>query len=133
VGGEKRSERPADGGGTHPKGRNKVKDPERSDGLRSAAVGLEGSGAYPAPLGKAQRTLIAPGATPAGACKSVRCARRRYRRAESALAGSVHEHTARGSYTCGRPIAAFDVDDFAIQIEEDNNGKGCSPRGGLRF
>jgi len=37
-----------------------VKDHERSDGLRPAAAGLEGSDAHPAPPGEADTHVIAP-------------------------------------------------------------------------
>jgi hypothetical protein len=44
-----------------------VEDPQRSEGLRHAAAGLEGSAAHPAPPGKANEKIIAQSAMTYGA------------------------------------------------------------------
>jgi hypothetical protein len=45
VGRQGRPERPAEGGGQHPQGRNEEEDAGRSHALRPAAAGLVGSAA----------------------------------------------------------------------------------------
>ena len=48
VGGEKRPERPVQGGGPHPQGRNEVEDSGAQPELRHAVTGLGGRAANPA-------------------------------------------------------------------------------------
>ncbi|ODA93247.1 hypothetical protein BFX40_10380 [Mesorhizobium sp. SEMIA 3007] len=84
MGGETRPERLAVGGGPHPKDRNEEEDPKRSEGLRDAAAGLEGSAAHPAPPGTANgQTAPADRAATVSSRQAAR-ARGRSRMAETA-------------------------------------------------
>lgn len=124
MGGDERLKRPAGGGGLHLKGRNNVEDPQRRCGLRPAAAGLEGSAAHPAPRESHPTPSSRRCAMANGARNSGRCVRRRYRRAETAPAGPVHEHPARERSSRGRPISSSHAHDFPVGATSKTQRKG---------